>query len=306
MSFIKSKKVILLAIVSVIFLGSLLSISLKSPKVTNQKPTETSQNQEINPSIEADLDGDGIKETIKIITSENGQTILEAYNKLGEKIATVPREKPIPESFSYKAIKLNLNSNKEYIQWNRTAGAHQMETVFLTMNKGEILPIYGIDEIKKTAYLPFYSSRGDVVVGDLNEDGNLEVIEFAEEYPPDSPRLVDPEAEKKTMEVFGDNGEDAIKVFTRENYGIGRGRKVIWSIYSFTDKKEVPSFIKLQGNEFETLADKLVGAANEVEKDTFMKYTDLTQDSIDFNIFVRKFWNHGRPFETPVSENQAN
>ena len=129
----------------------------------------------------------------------------------------------------------------------------------------------------------------------------MEVIEFAEEYPPDSPRLVDPEAEKKTMEVFGDNGEDAIKVFTRENYGIGRGRKVIWSIYSFTDKRETPVFVKLQGEEFETLVDKLIGAANEVEKNTFMKYTDLKQDSIDFNIFVRKFWNQGSEYEFPLN-----
>ena len=301
MSLLKSKKALFFSTLVIILMGIYFAVTLRSPKVTNQKPIETSQNQKINPSIEVDLDGDGVKETLKIITSENGQTVLEAYNKQGEKIAAVPQEKPIPEPFSYKAIKLNLNSNKEYIQWNRTAGAHQMETVFLTMNTGEILPIYGIDEIKNTAYLPFYTSRGDIVVGDLNDDGKMEVIEFAEEYPPDSPRLVDPEAEKKTMEVFGDNGEDAIKVFTRENYGKGRGRKVIWSIYSFTDVKETPIFVKLQGNDFETLADKLVAAANEVEKDTFMKYTDLTQDSIDFNIFVRKFWNQGAEYEFPLN-----
>jgi len=301
MSLLKSKKALFFSVLVLIVIGIYFAVTIKSPKVTNQKPTETSQSSDSVPSFEADLDGDGIKEILKIITSENGQTILETYNTHGEIIAAVPQEKPIPEPFSYKVIKLNLSSDKEYIQWNRTAGAHQMETVFLTMNTGEILPIYGIDEIKNTAYLPFYTSRGDIVVGDLNDDGKMEVIEFAEEYPPDSPRLVDPEAEKKTMEVFGDNGEDAIKVFTRENYGKGRGRKVIWSIYSFTDVKETPIFVKLQGNDFETLADKLVAAANEVEKDTFMKYTDLTQDSIDFNIFVRKFWNQGAEYEFPLN-----
>lgn len=302
MSLLKNKKALLVALLALILIVIYFAVTAKSPKVTEQKPAENSQNKENTSSFEADLDGDGIKENIKIVTSDNGQTILEAYNTQGEKMAAIPQERPIPAPFSYKAIKLDLNSNKEYIQWNRTAGAHQMETVFLTMAGNEILPIYGIDEIKKIAYLPFYTSRGDIVVGDLNEDGKVEVIEFAEEYPPDSPRLVDPEAEKKTMEVFGDNGEDAIKVFTRENYGKGRGRKVIWSIYSFTDEKETPIFVKLQGKEFETLADNLVNAANSVEPNTLMTYTDLKQDSIDFNIFVRKFWNQGAEYEFPLQD----
>ena len=297
----KNKKIILTtSVLSILLALFLVAIYGKSQNTAEQNPIDT-LSKDANPSFEVDLDGDGIKETIKIITSEDGQTILEAYNKQGERVASIPQERPIPAPLSYKAIKLNLNSDKEYIQWNRTAGAHQRETVFLTTNNGEILPIYGIDEIKKTAYLPFYTSRGDILVGDLNEDGKVEVIEFAEEYPPDSPRLVDPEAEKKTMEVFEESGEDAIKVFPRENYGIGRGKKVIWSIYSFTDEKETPVFVKLQGKEFETLADNLVDAANEVEKDTLMSYTDLKQDSIEFNIFVRKFWNQGAEYEYPLN-----
>jgi len=147
MKILKNKKLILVLLLFFIILVLLLAINYgKSQITTDQEHIETALKQDSAPSFEVDFDGDGIKETIKIITSDNGQTILEAYNKQGEKIAAIPQERPIPAPLSYKAIKLNLNSNKEYIQWNRTAGAHQMETVFLTMNGNEILPIYGIDD----------------------------------------------------------------------------------------------------------------------------------------------------------------
>ena len=123
MSLLKNKNVLLAALLALILIVIYFAVTLKSPKVTEQKPAENSQNKENSSSFDADLDGDGINETIKIVTSDNGQTILEAYNKQGEKIATTPQERPIPAPFSYKAIKLDLNNNNEYIQWNRTAGA---------------------------------------------------------------------------------------------------------------------------------------------------------------------------------------
>ena len=108
MKILKNKKVILTSLVLFILLALFLVVIFgKSQDTAEQDPTDT-QSQDTNPSFETDLDGDGIKEMVKIITLDNGQMILEAYNAQGDKIATIPQERPIPALFSHKDIKLDL------------------------------------------------------------------------------------------------------------------------------------------------------------------------------------------------------
>jgi len=314
MSFIKSKKFILLSILIVIFLVFFLTISLRPKNIVSQKPEETSKtgDKKQSESIAIDFNGDGVNEMLKVIENDNNSVDMIAYDVKGTKITELTKSITLYPTFLYKVIKLNENSQKQYLQWDMATGPHHVETVFLTIVDGKIYPIYSVDFEKNTLYTPFYNSRGGIVVDDLNKDGLKEIIENVDEYPINAPRLQDPNIEKAIREGFSKVGlsEDIIKsdieIVTRENYGKGRGRKVIMAIHSFVDE-DPAFFLKLTGIEYEKLAGPLINAANKLSQnstgvDGLMRYSDLEQESKDFNAFVRDFWTHGRPFEITITE----
>jgi len=198
-------------------------------------------------------------------------------------------------------------------------GPHQIETVFLSVIGDRIEPILSIDFEKETVYSPFYNSRGELLVGDIDKDGSIEVIEFVDEYPVNAPRLDDPEVDNLIREQFGDLGvgseaESMTEIVKRENYGKGRGKKVIMAIHRFVDD-DIPYFKRLPPDEYEVIAGKVISAVEGIvkesagttipegfETDIFMRYSDLEQDSKDFNEFVRKFWTHNKPYEFPMTD----
>lgn len=318
MNIIKSKKIILLPILLALLLGIFLTISLKSPKATDQKPVETSQvkDKKQSESIEIDFNGDGINEILNVNEGNDNTVNMVVLDSKGNKLAELLNELFLYPTSLYKIIRLNENSQKQYLQWDMATGPHQIETVFLTVVGSKILPIYSLDLEKKTMYSPFYTSRGMVTVEDANNDGLKEVIENIDEYPVNAPRLDDPDMEKMIRNEFSKSGfsEDIIKsniaIVARENSGKGRGKKVIMAIHSFVDG-EKPYFKKLSEDEYEKIAGPLIKASIEIAKtqqtsDSLMRYNELEQDSKDFSAFVRYFWTHGRPFEIPIPEDKAN
>lgn len=325
MSLINRKKAIVLIFSILLISGVVLFITRKQnkPEIPNspqlkQVATDKLQDE----SISIDFDGDGKSETVNVKEIENNRVNMVAYNSDGEKIAELWNGMPLYPTTLYKVINLNTKSPKQYLQWNMATGPHQVETVFLTIVKDVIHPIYSFDFEKKTMYSPFYTSRGGIVVEDANYDGLREVIENVDEYPVNAPRLEDPKIEDMIRQEFSKSGlsEEAIqgniKIVTRENYGKGRGRKVILAVHSFVDSSP-PFFRRLPADEYEKIAGPLVAASIDIEKgpddtagnwedDRFLRYSELDQDSKDFNDFVRDFWTHGRPFESPIPEDQAN
>lgn len=319
MSLFRHKKALILFGLLIIISSAVIIFTQKSkqPVVSNSLTTTQNTNKK-DLAINVDFNGDGVNEVVKVTEDAPNRINMEAYNAKGDKIATLWDGIPLYPTSLYKVINLSTTSNKQYLQWNMAVGPHQVETVFLSLVGDLIHPIYSFDFEKKTMYSPFYTSRGEIVVGDANNDGLSEVIENVDEYPVDAPRLEDPKTEQMIRDEFTKSGlpEEIIKsnidIVTRENYGKGRGRKVIMAIHSFVDS-ETPFFRKLPKTEYEEIAGRLVAASIDIEKgpdDTtgswedsrFLRYSELSQNSKNFNSFVRDFWTHGRPFESPVSD----
>lgn len=325
MGFLKNKKFIIVSLLLLLLIvGAFLTISINKTSVLDTK--DAVMGDEASPinenSILIDFDGDGTKEILNISEIEGEvvakEVTMEAFDSKGNKIADLLERTHLYPTSLHKIVKLNENSNKEYLQWDMAVGPHQVETTFLTIVNDKVYPMYSVDFGAYTLYTPFYTSRGELVVADFDGDGLVEVIENVDEYPVDSPRLEDPEIEQMIKDQFSDQGLDsaAVEAFTkiakRENYGEGRGRKTILAIHSFVDGEE-PFFRRLPPDEYEELAGRLVAASLEVEKqaqesesswetESFVRYSDLDQDSKDFNDFVRDFWTHGRPYVIELSE----
>jgi len=281
--------------------------------------TPVENNSKINEdSIMVDFYGDGIKEVLNVIEKETGMVNMELFDLEGNKIAGLLDGLYLHNTTLFKIVKLNENSPKEYLQWDMATGPHQIQTVFLTVIGDLIQPIYSMDFEKKTMYFPFYNSRGSLIVSDANYDGLVEIIENVDEYPVNAPRLENPEIENIVREAASNHNlsEDATKglveIMTRENYGKGRGKKAIMAIHSFVDE-EIPYFRRLPPDEYEEIAGKLVFASEEVAEEIkndktyegltteiMIRYSDLEQDSKDFNEFVRNFWTFGRIYEFPI------
>ena len=330
MSSIKSKKFIIPISLALIIVLGLSAISILKPtKEDTQTKDEVlgePQTEGYKESITIDFDGDGISEILNVSEKEGEVAVKEVNMELldseGNKIAVLWGGINLYPTSLYKIVKLNEDSDKEYLQWNMAVGPHQVETVFLTIVDDTVRPVFSIDFENNTMYTPFYTSRGSIVVADANYDGLVEVIENVDEYPVDAPRLEDPEIEQMIKEQFSGRGLDSMTVegFTeiakRENYGEGRGRKTILAIHSFVDA-ETPFFRRLPADEYEEIAGKFVFASEQIEEqpedpnnawehEGFVRYSDLDQDSKDFNDFVRDFWTHGRPYITELPEESAN
>jgi len=318
---IKNKKllffILFLSIIAVIFVFITISkrkndISAVPADSLNLKNNNSKRNDD---SIMIDFNGDGTKEVLNVTEKETGMVNMELFDLEGNKIAGLLDELYLFNTTFFKVTKLNENSSKEYLEWDMVTGPHQIQTVFLTVIGDFIQPIYSMDFEKKTMYSPFYTSRGEILVEDANKDGLKEVIESVDEYPVNAPRLEDPTLEETVRETFSKEGfnekaiEDAVAIMARENYGKGRGRRVVMAIHSFVDE-DPPYFRRLHDEEYEAIANPFINAVNELLRDRgspglFMKYSDLEQDSKDFNEFVRNFWTVGRIYEFPIPDKSA-
>jgi len=325
MGFIKNKKFIIFSLILLLLLiVSFLTLSVnKTDVLDSEDPVlDEKTSPRTENSIFIDFDGDGTKEILNF-TEVEGEVFarevnMEAFDYNGNKIAELLDRTHLYPTSLYKIVKLNENSNKEYLQWDMLVGPHQIETTFLTLFEGKVYPLYSADLENNTIYTPFYTSRGELTVADFNGDGLVEVIENVDEYPVNAPRLEDPDIDSMISEQFSAQGLDSelIEGFTeivkRENYGKGRGRKTILAIHSFVDGEE-PHFRRLPSDEYEEIAGRLIAASQEVEKkakdsnsdwesESLVRYSDLDQDSKDFNDFVRYFWTRGRPYVIELPE----
>ena len=271
-----------------------------SHEINTKAETEAETEAE---TIEGDLLGTGSKQKITISVGEREVKIevIENGKVVASNVFDYGFVKPSTE---YSLIKIDQNKSQEYLRWDQYVGPHHVETLILTTGDGIVRPALAADYENEVWYLPFWSSRDSTYIRDINDDGIAEVLEYADEFPSDAPRLIDPEIEKITRREFPDDlGDDMWRIVSRENFGEGRGRKVIWNVYTILNEDPL-LFKKANKEEYEELTANILEAIKYASRETkyfpeVISRYDLSQESISFNNFVRDFWTQGFPYTEP-------
>lgn len=130
----------------------------------------------------------------------------------------------------------------------------------------------------------YLANPGGLVVDDLDGDGNLELVEVVDEYPKDGE--LSEEEETAIKQTFTEEGVDAFtegarRIAIREKGG--RGKPVAWAIFSYNGASV---FVPQEGDNFE----KYFLLLKSKQPDLVRK-TEISEESIDYNEFVRTFWN---------------
>lgn len=308
--YLKNKKLVVfgLTIIVLAIIGVVVMSDQYLHKSSNFSPSQNSDNIV---KLSADMLGSGKPQELHIEQSEE-EVAFSLYQDDQLVAQRVYDDRTIRAAEDYSLIKFDANSPTEYLVWKQMAGPHQRELYVLMVYQGNFYTIPSGDFTKKVWYEPFWNNRDDFFINDLEGDGLLEIFEYTDEYPPDAPRLSNPELEQITSDAFAKNNiegatDSMIEILYRENNGEGRGRKVLWAIHTF-EPGDPPLFRKQTGEEFTDQADKLLGAYSMVRDNVspeqglqeIISKDRLTQDSIDFNLFVRLFWTSGMPYETPM------
>jgi hypothetical protein len=310
------KSLLLIAFALLAVIGGLTAYQLlKKPKMTSEQQAvvekQIAESEGTQMSIYVNFDGKGPEELVYVKENE-GVVNLVAYDSDGSKLAELSDELTLYPTSLYSAVNLNQKKDKEYLQWTMMEGPRHTETVFLTLQGDKLVPVYSVDFEKNVLYAPFYNSNGSLLALDINGDGLLEIYESIDEYPSAAPRLNDTEAENAVLEYFsGENadqefGKKLLKVIKRENYGEGIGKRVIMSVHRFVDGDK-PHFEKLSADEYESVVGDMIdeldqGVQERGGRGGFMRYTNLSQDSKDFNNFVRALWTFDRVYEKPLPD----
>lgn len=280
------KKIILIIFILITAFLAYLFFSQKGENKLEQKNVLNTSEEN---KFFIDLDGNGEKEYVVLGIPKNKQDnylkSLIAYNKSGEEIASLPSEISIkiPTFKSAKIHRLNTKSDEEYFSLDFIAGPHQSETMFFKLDNNLIIPICHKDEVSGPYDCLFYSGNaGYLPLKDLDKDGYLEIIETVDEYPrsgeltPEEENAINQVAEKEGMDKFAEGA----RIIAKREKG-GRGKTVVWAIYSFNGKR----FVEQTGDNYEKYYD-LIG--NLIENK--MKKSELSKDSLEYIQFVRNFW----------------
>ena len=231
--------------------------------------------------IRIDLNGDGIQEYLVI---ESGS--MTAYDSNGNIIARKPEEMTLldPVKDLIKIHRLKTDDMKEAVSFEFLAGPHQSQIMFFDLYNNRLLPICLKEKIiGPEDCLIFTGNIGFLPVMDLDQDGFVEVIETTDEYPTEG-ELTEEEqsaitkaAQDEEVNEFTKNMEQIAK---REKGG--RGRTVVWQIFSYNGKM----FEEQTGKDYDRFYN-LIG--NQIENK--MKKSELSKDSLEYLNLVRKLWN---------------
>lgn len=294
----KMKKPALVVIIIgiLIVVGYFIISRNKLTQKTDNIPSPTNSKFE---DIKADLDGDGNQETLRLSYTDSEKepvVSLIALDKNGKEIGKLPTSMPIqvpmPKSGKvYTPVKKDKN---QFVSFDFSVGPHSSETMFFGLFELKtggmgVLPVCLTDNVNGASDCLFWSGEvAELAVKDLDNDGNLEVVETVDEYPKSS--TITQEEEKAINDTWGDlkkeNIDEAKRVAMREKGG--RGNKVVWGVYRYN------------GNFFEeqtgTNYDRYYTLASQYLKTkyptypTIMKKSAMSKDSLEYNLFIRQFW----------------
>jgi hypothetical protein len=280
----------------IIFGIAILAIAALGYLAYNQKGRPSTSNTNVSEIAEEnkfliDLDGNGEKEFVIFDMPEDEQDnylkSIKTYSQSGEELASLPPEIGIkvPMSESIKIHKLNANESREYFSFDFIAGPHQSETMFFELRDELILPVCHKDEVSGPYDCLFYSGNtGYLPLLDLDNDGYLELIETVDEYPISGELSTEEESaitqafDKQEVDEFTEGAE----IIARREKG-GRGRMVVWAIYSFNGKR----FVEQTEENYEKYYE-LIG--NTIENK--MRKSKLSKNSLEYIQLVKDFWGH--------------
>jgi len=269
-----------------------------APKFLPQKSTQNQNDKAENGLIEGvkgerlfvDLNGDGNKDYIVLTLPDNVLDLnleaMVAYDSSDKEIGRFPQELPllVPFEDSFKTYRLISDYTEEAFSFDFIAGPHQSETMFFELLGDKILPICLNEEVKSAYDCLFYSGNVSYLPAkDLDSDGYIEVIEVVDEYPTDGElSSKENEAIDKAFEEQGVNEftEGAERIARREKGG--RGRTVVWAIYSYNGEFFEPQTGSNYTKYYNLLGDLIQNK---------MKKSELSKDSLDYINFAREFWS---------------
>lgn len=157
--------------------------------------------------------------------------------------------------------------------------------MFFELRDDLILPVCHEDEVTGPYDCLFYSGNtGYLPVEDLDGDGLAELVETVDEYPSSSE--LDSEETSAIDQAFEDQdlediAEEAKIVAEREKGG--RGRLVVWAIYSFDGTR----FVQQTGDNYENYY-SFIGDLIENR----MRKSELSEDSLEYIQLTKDFWSH--------------
>ena len=284
---LQKKKVLLFLAFLALAVGGLVQLSS-----TKKTPEEKEQVSEVITTLHemtGDFDGDGELEYIELSSSEEGlrsTTSITVKELNGDVIGDIPEGISInsPMDDTFQVFQLADGIDKDFFSFDFIAGPHQFERMFFELHKDKVLPICLTNDVTGPYDCLFYTSRADgFIIKDLDSGGFVEIVETREEYP--SEGELSEEEQQAIDQAFGEQDvseftEGAAKIARREKGG--RGRPVAWAIYSYDGK----IFNKQEGDGF----DRLFFLLTEEYPDMIAK-ADLSQESLEYNEFVRNFWS---------------
>lgn len=286
----KKKFFFLLAGVVIIVLGGVYFAFKRNPTAEKEIVSESETSKDLSKQeILLDFDGDGEKEIvfIHLVSEEDPEAsnYLTVSDSAGNEIARSPEGAPfpVPVGETGGVVKLETEGSQEWLKLDFIAGPHQFETMFFQPYEDLIVPACRKGAEKLPDDCLFYTTMaGGIQIEDLNKDGYAEVIEYVDEYPEEGE--LSAEEESAINKVFEEQGvseftEGARRIALREKGG--RGRRVVWGIYSFDGYTFVPQ-VGDSYNEIFNLPSK--------SQPNLMKKSEMSKDSIEYIEFARKFW----------------
>lgn len=239
-----------------------------------------------------DINGDGYKEKVvnHMMSDDvngNSQNIfLSVYNYKSEEIGrTAGWVNSPPATIQMRAYKLDASDKKEYLSTEFSAGPHQSETMFFELYNATLLPVCFVIQSDNPYDCLFYAGNvGGLVVSDLDGNNKMEVIETVDEYPADG--QLSSEEESAIRKAFEEQSvteftEGAKRIAIREKGG--RGKTVIWAIYSYNGTYFVPQTGKDYETYYSLIEDSILNK---------MRVSELSENSLDYIQFARGFWTH--------------
>lgn len=281
------KKVIIFLVLFALAIG--VVVQLSSSKKAPEGQEQVSKVSTTSHEMMGDFDGDGEIEYIELSSGEEGlrsTTSITVKELNGDVIGNIPEGISIsmPMDDTFKVFQLADSIDKDFFSFDFIAGPHQFERMFFELYKDMVLPICFTKNVTGPYDCLFYTSRADgFIVKDLDGDGLDEIVETREEYP--SEGELSEEEEKAIDQTFGEQDiseftEGAAEIARREKGG--RGRLVAWAIYSYDGE----IFNQQEGDNF----DRLLVLLTDEYPDMISK-ADLSQESLEYNEFVRNFWS---------------
>ncbi|GDX61963.1 hypothetical protein LBMAG33_2730 [Candidatus Levyibacteriota bacterium] len=277
---------------------------IKNNSSNNLNNDDLKKNNKLQ-EIKVDLDGNGDQEIIRVASVKKDNIIdkekdlsfvtLIALDKNEKELGRLPKYMLLPEPIlnSGKVYLLSSKIKIKIVSFDFSAGPNYSETMFFALSIQDklknIIPICFVDKVKGPENCLFWSGeKEDFIVKDLDNDGNLDIVEIINEFPGSSE--ITEEEEKVINGRFANIDKDRLngikRILMREK--IGKGNKIVWKIYTFNDK-----FFEEQ---IDDNYNKYYGLVIEYFKKKNSKYpkimkkNEMSDDSLEYNLFMRKFW----------------